>query len=235
MIIITNSYEYTLYYTNLCRKLQRKDIGIAVETKKISQSVRRNQIDLEELLGRVVGGDKGYVDSIAKKKGLHKWLLNFLAESSVNPVLEAYAESLGKYVDQKSWWRGYCPVCGSAPVTGELLAEAGERLLRCSSCAFKWRFKRVTCPFCGNEDHEKLRYFNTETDGKAYRVDVCDECKKYIKTIDLRETHEDIALPVEDIGTLHLDMIAEKEGYKRGVPGFLEVQKMEGEEKSRHA
>ncbi|HBR22045.1 MAG TPA: hypothetical protein DD713_05685, partial [Nitrospiraceae bacterium] len=70
-----------------------------------------------------------------------------------------------------------------------------------------------------------LRYFNTEADGKGYRVDVCEECKKYIKTIDLRELKEEVTPLIEDIGTLHLDIIAEKEGYKRGVPGILEVEK----------
>jgi FdhE protein len=89
-----------------------------------------------------------------------------------------------------------------------------------------WRFKRVVCPFCGNDDSKKLRFFNTETDGKAYRVDVCEECKKYIKTIDLREVQEEVIPLIDDIGTLHLDIIAEKEGYKRGVPGILEMEKM---------
>jgi FdhE protein len=214
-------------FMKLCRGLLRKDMNIAVEAKKISQAVRKKEIDLKELFSRVFDGDKGYIDFIANKAGVHKWLLMFLSESSIKPSLEAYAESLKGYADQESWYRGYCPVCGSQPERGELRKDFGERFLECSSCSFKWRFKRVVCPFCGNEDNKKLRYFNTESDGKAYRVDVCDECKKYIKTIDLRETQEDVVLPVDDIGTLHLDIIAEKEGYTRGVPGFLEVEKME--------
>jgi formate dehydrogenase maturation protein FdhE len=43
----------------------------------------------------------------------------------------------------------------------------------------------------------------------------------------LREVQGDVVPIVDDIGTLHLDMIAEKEGYTRGVPGFLEIEKME--------
>jgi FdhE protein len=101
----------------------------------------------------------------------------------------------------------------------------GAKYLVCSSCGYEWRFSRLGCPYCGNGNHEKLRYFHTETDGKAYRVDVCEECKKYIKTIDLRELGEEIVPLVEDIATLHLDMIAEKEGYKRGIPGILEMEK----------
>jgi len=217
----------TNLFKKMCSGLQRKDVSIASEAKKISLAVRKKEIDLEELFRRVLDGDKGYIDFIANKTGLHKWLLTFLAESSIKPVFEAYAENLKGYVDQQSWYRGYCPVCGSQPERGELRIDAGERFLECSSCSFKWRFKRVVCPFCGNDKSEKLRFFNTEGDGKAYRVDVCEECKKYIKTIDLREVQGEVIPLVEDMGTLHLDMIAEKEGYTRGVPGFLEVQKME--------
>lgn len=217
----------TTLFKKLCRGLMRKDVNIAEEAKKISQAVRKKEVVLEELFRRVIDGDAGYIDFIANKAGLHRWLLNYLAESSIKPSLEAYAEMLKGHVDQESWWKNYCPVCGSQPEIGELRIDAGERFLKCSHCGFLWRFKRVVCPFCGNDDSKKQRFFNTEADGKAYRVDVCDECKKYIKTIDLREIQEDVLLPVDDIGTLHLDMIAEKEGYTRGVPGFLEVKKME--------
>ena len=215
----------TTLFKNICKVLQRKE-KIAPEIKKINQAIRKNEIDLQELLKKLIAGDKEYLDSIGEKTELNRWLLLFLAESSINPLFEAYAEKLKVHVDQESWGRGYCPVCGSQPERGELRMDFGERFLECSSCSFKWRFKRVVCPFCGNDDSKKLRFFNTETDGKAYRVDVCEECKKYIKTIDLRELKGEIIPLIDDIGTLHLDIIAEKEGYKRGVPGILEMEKM---------
>lgn len=215
----------TTLFKNICKVLQRKE-KIAPEIKKINQAIRNKEIDLLEIFGRLIDGDKGYIEFIANKSGLHTWLLTFLSESSIKPSLEAYAEKLKSYVDQESWYRGYCPVCGSQPERGELRIDVGERFLECSSCSFKWRFKRVVCPFCGNDDSKKLRFFNTEADGKAYRVDVCEECKKYIKTIDLRELNVEVVPLVDDIGTLHLDIIAEKEGYKRGVPGILEMEKM---------
>jgi FdhE protein len=42
---------------------------------------------------------------------------------------------------------------------------------------------------------------------------VCNECKRYIKIIDFRETKQEANLDVEDIATLHLDMLAYEEGY----------------------
>jgi len=211
-------------FKNICRALQRKKgEKIAVEAKKISQALRKKEIDIQELFKKLIEGDKGYLDSISSKAGLNKWLLTFLAESSINPVLEAYADRLKGYVDLASWRRNYCPVCGSAPVIGEFRKEEGERYLVCSSCGFLWRFNRLRCPFCSNEG-KKFRHFYIEKEGKAYRVDVCDECKKYIKTLDIRALGEITPL-VEDMATLHLDILAQKEGYKRVGINILEMEK----------
>jgi len=202
----------------------------APEIKKVTQAVRKKEIDLKELFRRLLADDKEYLDSIAENKDFNRWLVLVLAESSISPFLEAYAEKLKGHVDQESWLRNYCPVCGSEPVLGELknVEEIqGAKFLICSSCGFEWRFKRLGCPFCGNVNHEKLRYFTTETDGKGYRVDVCEECKKYIKTIDLREVNVEVIPIVDDIGTLHLDIIAQKEGYTRNTRNIPGMEKLE--------
>jgi len=70
----------------------------------------------------------------------------------------------------------------------------------------------VKCPFCGNEEQQTLSYFTVEGD-ERYRVDVCDVCKHYIKTLDFRNAGEEAILDVEDVATLHLDMLAHEEGY----------------------
>jgi FdhE protein len=72
---------------------------------------------------------------------------------------------------------------------------------------------RIRCPFCGNEDQQELAYFTVEDD-ERYRVDVCNACKRYIKMVDFRESKEIPNLDVEDIATLHLDMLANDEGYE---------------------
>jgi FdhE protein len=216
----------TTLFRNICGSLMRNYKKTTPEIKKITQAVRKGEIDLKELFERLIAGDKEYIDSIAKNKELNKRLLLVLAESSISGFLKAYAEKLKGHVDQGAWLRNYCPVCGSEPVLGELKdveGVEGAKFLVCSSCGFEWRFNRLGCPFCGNGDHRKLRSFNTEADGKGYRVDVCEGCKKYIKTIDLREVEGDAVPIVEDIGTLHLDIIAQKEGYTRSTTNILQM------------
>ena len=44
-------------------------------------------------------------------------------------------------------------------------------------------------------------------------MDVCNECKRYIKIVDFRKGEQRADLDIEDIATLHLDMLANDEGY----------------------
>ncbi|MBW2636778.1 MAG: formate dehydrogenase accessory protein FdhE [Deltaproteobacteria bacterium] len=140
-------------------------------------------------------------------------LLGFLIEESLRPALEVISERYGKIIEASEWSEGYCPICSREPKIGELKDEEGRRYLFCSQCGLEWPYKRVKCPFCGNEDQQELAYFTIE-DEEKYRVDVCNECKRYIKTVDLRNTKEAVNLDIEDIATLHLDILANDEGYE---------------------
>jgi FdhE protein len=140
-------------------------------------------------------------------------LLNLFVEESLRPALEILSEKYNDTIMKSQWPEGYCPVCGKEPKIGELREEEGFRYLFCNQCGCEWSFRRVKCPFCGNDDQKTLAYFTIE-DEEAYRVDVCNRCKRYIKTVDFRKTREKANLDVEDIATLHLDILANEEGYE---------------------
>ena len=64
--------------------------------------------------------------------------------------------------------------------------SAGGRrpLVLCATCLTVWPFRRVLCAHCGEEDERKLGYFQSP----AYdhlRIDACDTCRHYLKTVDL--------------------------------------------------
>jgi FdhE protein len=69
----------------------------------------------------------------------------------------------------------------------------------------------VGCPFCGITDHTKVVYYPSED--RVYRLYVCQECQRYLKTIDLREAKHAISLPVERVTTVAMDAVARQEGY----------------------
>jgi FdhE protein len=140
-------------------------------------------------------------------------LIDLFTEESLRPELEIIAEKYGEIVEKSNWSEGYCPICGKEPKIGEIREEEeGRRYLFCNQCGYKWNFRRIKCPFCGNEEQHSLAYFAVEVE-EHYRVDVCNKCRRYIKIVDLPKTAEDINLDVEDIATLHLDMLAYEEGY----------------------
>mgnify|MGYP005848174197 CR=1 FL=1 len=98
----------------------------------------------------------------------------------------------------------------------ELRGE-GQRYFLCPFCGFNWLGERLKCPFCENRDHESLHYFYEEGQ-EAYRVDVCDKCRQYIKTIDARKLVYEPDLNLEDIATIRLDILVSEKGFKRPVP-----------------
>jgi FdhE protein len=140
-------------------------------------------------------------------------LIDLFTEESLRPELESIAKKYGEIVEKSGWSEGYCPICGKEPKIGEIRdEEEGKRYLFCHQCGFKWYFHRIKCPFCGNEEQHSLAYFEVEGE-ERYRVDVCNKCRRYIKTVELPKSSEEPNLDVEDIATLHLDMIACDEGY----------------------
>jgi FdhE protein len=207
----------TKLFKRLCKVLSRNKKATR-DAEQINLALRNKHIELPELFKQICAGNDEYITEVSKKLGLKDGVLSFLAQSSIKPIFEAYANELKGYVDQERWWRGYCPICGSEPAMAKLKNEGGvegARFLVCSICSYEWRFNRLKCPFCENEQHERLRYFYIEKEGRAYRVDVCEKCKRYIKTIDIKELGEEVIPSIEDIGTLHLDILAQNEGYKR--------------------
>jgi FdhE protein len=142
-------------------------------------------------------------------------LVEFFVEESLRPALEIFAEKYSDVIKRSGWSEGYCPVCASEPKIGKVEGEGDEirRFLFCSQCGFEWEFTPDKCPFCGNEDQRTMESFSVEDDERYY-VEVCNECNRYIKTVNIGETKEETNLDVEDIATLHLDMLANEEGYR---------------------
>jgi FdhE protein len=207
----------TRLFRRFC-KMMSQNKNASGDADLLIKALRNKEIDILELLKQADSNGGEFITNLSKKIGVKKDVLTFLARNSIKPIIEAYAKELGKYVDQERWWKGYCPVCGSEPSMAEL-REEGARYLICSSCSFEWRFKRMECPFCENDDHEKLSYFYAERDeGKIYRIDVCDRCKRYIKTIDTEQLGEEVIPIIEDAGTLFLDVLAQNAGFtKEGI------------------
>jgi len=179
----------------------------------LGRALAGGALDLRSLFAACLTRERAVVTSAAAAVSVSPPLLEFVLEVPLWTALEGIAASLDPKAFE-GWAEGYCPVCGGRAGMDELAGDEGRRHLSCSGCFFKWPYKRIKCPYCGTEDPAALSYF-AAGDG-ATRVGVCRACSRYIKTRDSRAGNADIPLEVEDLATLHLDLMAAKEGFERG-------------------
>jgi FdhE protein len=138
-------------------------------------------------------------------------LFREIVHASLRPLLISYSAALIDLVKQEKWRRSYCPICGGNPDFGFLDTESGARWLVCARCDAEWLFQRLQCPYCGTTDQKALAYF-TDDEG-LYRLYVCDKCKRYLKTIDMRQAKSEVLIPLERLYTLDIDKQAREQGY----------------------
>jgi hypothetical protein len=108
-----------------------------------------------------------------------------------------------------------CPVCGGNPIVGVLRPEGdgAKKSLVCMLCAHEWAFRRIYCPACGEEREPQMAFY-VAPEIAHVRVDVCDTCKTYLKSIDLTKTG--LAVPiVDELATIPLDLWAREHGYEK--------------------
>jgi FdhE protein len=118
---------------------------------------------------------------------------------------------------------GTCPFCSSRPIAGVLRPEGdgGKRSLICSFCSTEWNIGRIVCPACGEQNVEKLAVYTADR-FQHVRVEACDTCRYYIKTVDL--TKDGHAVPVVDeLATIPLDLWAQQHAYVKFHANLLGI------------
>jgi formate dehydrogenase accessory protein FdhE len=131
-----------------------------------------------------------------------------LARSQAGLQLEGYSHSL-------------CPFCNRKPGAGVLRqqGDGARRSLVCGFCLCEWEFRRIVCAGCGQEDQAKLPVY-TADQFPHVRVECCDVCHTYIKSIDL--TKNGLADPiVDELASIPLDLWAQEHGYAKLHPNLL--------------
>jgi FdhE protein len=139
--------------------------------------------------------------------------------------LQPYAECVADHMEAPSRRSNIptCPVCDAEPVAGVLRPEGQgtKRSLVCSLCSCEWDYPRIMCPACGETRFEALAVY-TAAEFEHVRVETCDTCKNYIKTVDLSK--DGLAVPVVDeLATLPLSLWAQDKGYKKLQENILGI------------
>jgi FdhE protein len=151
---------------------------------------------------------------------------SFIAEALLQPFAEQAAARFRPTWDaagQIAPERMACGACSGRPVVAALREEAhgARRSLICGFCLTESPAPRLACAACGETRFEKLAVYRAD-EIAATRIDACDSCSTYIKTIDL--TKDATAVPiVDDLATLTLDLWARGQGLTRIRPNLLRL------------
>ncbi len=208
-------------FVRICQLARGANPQMAATAETLLKTVN-TKLKSKALFRALLDGNEALFENIADEFQIDKQVLGFITYNSLRPSLTLAAGQLSLYLKKDApWQKGYCPICGSAPILS-IFATAGSRSLICSFCWHEWPTQRVFCPFCENRDGKTLQYFFNDEE-KELRVDVCEKCKKYIKTIDTRKTERMIYPPLEQIASLHLDYKAAEMGYASGVRLLLQI------------
>jgi FdhE protein len=143
---------------------------------------------------------------------------DFFTRACLQPI----AENLQRQIVQDTYsGNNVCPACGGLPQMAVLQPEgdAAGRWLFCSFCLRQWAFRRLICPWCREEDKEKLPRYSSE-EWPAVHIEACDTCRRYLKAIDM--TVDGLAVPLIDEAAFSvLDVWAADRGYTKLVPNLM--------------
>ncbi len=196
----------TILFAELCRLAIESGSGLAASARIL---VARPEAAVV-LAAPFLAGEDEHLRQAAAGWKVEAPDLSFLIYHSLRPSLLRASGDLAPFINGCTWERGDCPICGSRPALGWLSAE-GERFLHCGFCWHHWPLRRLVCPSCETSEHLSYRYTDEEPE---YRIDLCDGCRRYLKTVDSRNLPRPAYPPLEAVASLHLDIHAAESGYQ---------------------
>jgi FdhE protein len=207
----------------LCKALAAGGAGESAD--HIRTAILETRLDVTSLLTASLARDHEAIRVGATHRGLAPDLVWLVAELAVSPFawalhrewLSPAAESALADVLAR-WTAGYCPACGSWPALGE--TAAGQRVLRCSFCAYAWELAGHSCIYCG-ESGERFVTASPDEGRRDRHLELCGRCSSYLKTVDVPALSPFPLLAIADLETMDLDVSAMERGYSR--PALNEV------------
>ncbi len=178
------------------------------------------EVDALALLEAAVCQDDVRIEALAAAASADPGALRVTAQMTAVPLLQACGRAFAAQV-APTWWEGYCPVCGAWPTLAESIGLERKRQLRCGRCGTAWALPPLRCVFCGEVGHDQLGYLAPDEAEPVRRVEICRTCNGYLKALTTMRSLAPWAVLLDDLTTVHLDVVALERGYRRPErPGY---------------
>lgn len=214
--------EINRIFREVCQIIVAHCPQVNIELEKIKSKLDVENKDLRLLLEQFIWQNEMYVDNYLTDRQINGEILSLVLFNVAKPLVKVYAKEIKNHVHFDKWAQNYCPVCGWKALIAVTSMKNQQRILNCSMCDTPWPFKNLACTHCSNEDHNTLKYISVKDD-EVYKINVCEKCRGYIKTMDERKAALVRSSIEEDLGTIHLDIIAQREGYLKNATTTFKV------------
>jgi hypothetical protein len=188
------------------------DSGTAV--KPLARAMAAGRLSPRFLFETAISQDSDRLEELASVHKDDRGVLRALAPLIAMPMLQACRRAWAELVPT-DWAHGHCAICGGWPALAEICGLDGTRYLRCAACGGGWRIEWLRCPFCGEEDHQKLGSLVSVDCVERQTIEVCDGCGGYIKTVTTLTSIRPEHVVLYDLATLALDLAALERDYCR--------------------
>jgi FdhE protein len=209
----------------LLGKLAAAAAGGPVEGGTSLDQYRPSQAETLTLISAAAVQDHDELRTVAARRGINASALATVAHLAVYPLLQSCGRQLESSISA-SWQRGYCPVCAAWPTLAERRGLDRSRRLRCGRCSTQWEVPWLHCIYCGERNHERLRFLEADEHGELLKVETCASCKGYLKSIATLQGFPAFELLLQDLETVEFDLVALDRGFTRPQNGgfMLELE-----------
>ena len=195
--------------------------GAGEPARRVRGAIERGEFEPGSLLRASLARRQEAILQRANHVGVAPDLVWLVAELAVGPVAHRLQHAALVSVDSapaavrealRGWSRGECPACGSWPALSE--TRDGEPHARCSFCGADWIPRANACIYCATSGDALL---TAAADGAraGRRIEFCRACGGYLKQADVAAATPFALLPVLDLETSDLDVLAVGRGYAR--------------------
>lgn len=166
------------------------------------------------MMAAAVRQDQGELGVLARETGVDSSALASVAHLAAVPVLQSCGRALESHVP-RSWPHGHCPICASWPILAERRGLDRTRRLRCGRCGGEWEVQWLCCIYCGERQHERLGSLVPEDQGELLKVETCQSCRGYLKSVATLQRIPPFELLLQDLETVEFDLVALDREYRR--------------------